>query len=74
MKRRDIRHTVKRGDNLALLAAEYYGDRTDDEIWDRIAEIGPRLTGIFEESRDSNRPTNEIADDQAKRIIASASS
>ena len=26
-KRRDIRHTVKRGDNLALLAAEYYGDR-----------------------------------------------
>ena len=65
---------VINGGGIINVAAEYYGDLTDDEIWDRIAEIGPRLTGIFEESRDSNRPTNEIADDQAKRIIASASS
>jgi leucine dehydrogenase len=65
---------VINGGGIINVAAEYYGDLTNDEIWDRIAEIGPRLTGIFEESRDSNRPTNEIADDQAKRIIASASS
>jgi leucine dehydrogenase len=64
---------VINGGGIINVAAEYYGDLTDDEIWDRIAEIGPRLTGIFEESRDSNRPTNEIADDQAKRIIASVS-
>ena len=65
---------VINGGGIINVAAEYYGDLTNDEIWDRIAEIGPRLTGIFEESRDSNRPTNEIADEQAKRIIASASS
>jgi leucine dehydrogenase len=65
---------VINGGGIINVAAEYYGDLTNDEIWDRIAEIGPRLTGIFEESRDSNRPTNEIADEQAKRIIASAGS
>jgi leucine dehydrogenase len=61
---------VINGGGIINVAAEYYGDLTDDEIWDRIAEIGSRLTGIFEEARDSGRPTNEIADEQARRIIA----
>jgi len=64
---------VINGGGIINVASEYYGDATDDEIWERIAEIGPRLTGIFEESQASNRPTNIVADRQAKKIIAAAS-
>ena len=45
-------------------------DATDDEVWERIARIGPRLTGIFEESVSSGRPTNVVADEMAREIIA----
>jgi len=61
---------VINGGGIINVASEYYGDLTDDETWDRIAEIGPRLTGIFEESVSSDRPTNIVADEQARSIIA----
>jgi leucine dehydrogenase len=64
---------VINGGGIINVACEYYDDATDEEVWDRIAEIDSRLTGIFEESATSNRPTNEVADEQAKRIIAAAS-
>ena len=54
------------------MASEFYGDVDEDEVMNRVAAIGPRLTGIFQEARDSGRPTNEIADAQARRIIAEA--
>lgn len=63
---------VINGGGIINVACEYYGDATDDEVWDRIAEIGPRLNGIFAESKSSDRPTNVVADEQAKRIIAGA--
>jgi len=63
---------VINGGGIINVASEYYGDASDEEVWERIAEIGPRLAGIFAESAASNRPTNEIADEQAKRIIAAA--
>ena len=63
---------VINGGGIINVAAEYYDDASDEEIWDRIAEIGPRLDGIFAESAASNRPTNEIADEQARRMIAAA--
>jgi leucine dehydrogenase len=63
---------VINGGGIINVASEYYGDATDEEIWERIAEIGPRLTGIFEESAASNTPTNLVADRQAQKIIASA--
>ncbi|MDH3440751.1 MAG: amino acid dehydrogenase [Gammaproteobacteria bacterium] len=63
---------VINGGGIINVASEYYGDLTDDETWDRIAEIGPRLTGIFEESISSDRPTNVVADEQARSIIAAA--
>ena len=62
---------VINGGGIINVASEYYGDATDDEIWERIAEIGPRLTGIFEESANSNTPTNAVADRQARKIIDS---
>ena len=48
-------------------------DATDEEVWEQVAAIGPRLTGIFAESAASGLPTNVVADAQAKRIIAEAS-
>ncbi len=38
----------------------------------QVAAIGPRLTGIFEESAASDLPTNVVAEAQARRIIAAA--
>ena len=61
---------VINGGGIINVACEYYGDCDDDEVYERIAAIGPRLTGIFEEAAQTGRPTNEIADDQARRIIA----
>jgi len=54
------------------VASEYYGDIDDDDVTKRVAEIGPRLRGIFEQSRESGEPTNLIADRQARKIIADA--
>lgn len=63
---------VINGGGIINVASEYYGDATDDEVWERIARIGPRLTGIFEESANSGRPTNVVADEMAREIIAAA--
>lgn len=63
---------VINGGGIINVASEYYGDATDEEIWERIAEIGPRLTGIFEESANSDTPTNVVADRQAQAIIDGA--
>ncbi len=54
------------------VASEYYGNENEEQVMQRIAEIGPRLTGIFTEAAASGRPTNEIADAQARRIISDA--
>ncbi len=64
---------VINGGGIINVASEFYGDATDEEVWERIAAIGPRLSGIFEESASMGKPTNEVADEQAKRIIAAAS-
>jgi len=65
---------VINGGGIINVASEYYGDLDDDEVWERVAAIGPRLTGIFEEAKSSDIPTNEVADKQAQRIIANAGS
>ena len=55
------------------VACEYYRDATDEQVWEQVAAIGPRLTGIFKESASTGRPTNVVADEQARRIISDAS-
>jgi leucine dehydrogenase len=54
------------------VASEYLGDATEAEVVERTEQIGPRLTRIFEESAASDRPTNVVADEMARQIIASA--
>jgi leucine dehydrogenase len=54
------------------VSSEYYGDCTDEEVMNQAAAIGPRLTGIFEEAAAAGKPTSEIADTQARKLIAAA--
>ncbi len=51
------------------VAAEYFGTATDEQVIPRIEAIAPRLTRIFEEAAATGRPTNAIADAQARRLI-----
>jgi leucine dehydrogenase len=63
---------VINGGGIINVASEYYGDATDEEVWDKVAAIGPRLTGIFESAGATGKPTNVVADEQARKIIAEA--
>lgn len=54
------------------VACEYFGDVDDAGVTDLVAQIGPRLAGIFEEAARTGEPTNVIADRQARKIIANA--
>jgi leucine dehydrogenase len=63
---------VINGGGIINVASEYYDDADDDEVMRRVAEIGPRLTGIFEAAKQSGKPTNVVADEMARKIIAAA--
>ena len=54
------------------VSSEYYGDSTEEEVMTQVAAIGPRLTGIFEEAAAAGKPTSEVADTQARKLIAAA--
>jgi leucine dehydrogenase len=61
---------VINGGGIINVACEYSGDVDDAGVIGLVSQIGPRLAGIFEESRETGRLTNDIADEQARRIIA----
>ena len=63
---------VINGGGIINVACEYNGDIGDEGVTQLVAEIGPRLTGIFEEAARKGEPTNVIADAQARQIIAAA--
>lgn len=61
---------VINGGGIINVASEYFDDADDDEVMRRVAEIGPRLTGIFEVAKKSGKATNVVADEMAREIIA----
>lgn len=63
---------VINGGGIINVASEYFDDVDEAHVLDKVAEIGPRLTGIFEKAAASGKPTNEIADKMARAIIAAA--
>jgi leucine dehydrogenase len=64
---------VINGGGIINVACEYHGQGDDETVMQRVAAIGPRLTRIFEEAAETGRPTNEIADEIARKIIDAAS-
>ena len=51
---------------------EYLGGASAASIEAEIRKIPERLTEIFARSRAENRPTSDIADEMAKRLITQA--
>jgi len=54
------------------VAREYYGGSSEEQVRSEIGDIPGRLEQIFQEARTSKRPTNLIADEMARRIVAGA--
>lgn len=54
------------------VAREYLGQSSEDEVRAEVARIPERLEQIFAEAEQNARPTNAIADDLARRIVADA--
>jgi leucine dehydrogenase len=54
------------------VAREYYGGSSEEEVRTEIGGIPERLKLIFDEAKTSKRPTNIIADELARRIVAGA--
>ncbi len=54
------------------MAGEYYGKCTEQQVRADVGRIKNRLKKIFDEAKASGRPTNEIADDLARSLVAAA--
>ncbi|NNC77266.1 MAG: Glu/Leu/Phe/Val dehydrogenase [Woeseiaceae bacterium] len=54
------------------VAREYLGVSSEDEVRTEVGQIPNRLIEIFDNARDNRRPTNVIADEMARRIVADA--
>jgi leucine dehydrogenase len=63
---------VINGGGIINVASEYAGNVGDAEVEKLVAAIRPRLIEIFELAAESGKPTNIIADAQARTLIANA--
>ncbi|MCZ6773068.1 MAG: hypothetical protein O7G83_13975, partial [Proteobacteria bacterium] len=54
------------------VAHEFLGDSSENEVRGEVSRIPDRLAEIFAESGNTERPTNVIADELARRIVAGA--
>jgi leucine dehydrogenase len=57
---------------IISVAAEYYGNSSEDDVRADVGRIKDRLEAIFREAKDTGRPTNELADELARKLIAAA--
>ncbi len=57
---------------IISVAREYYGSSSEDEVRADVCRIRDRLQLIFDEAKSSGRPTNELADELARNLVAAA--
>ena len=57
---------------IISVAGEYYHTSSEDQVRDDVGRIKDRLKLIFDEASDTGRPTNEIADELARSLVAAA--
>ena len=57
---------------IISVAAEYYGNASEDDVRADVGRIRDRLEKIFAEAKETGRPTNELADELARNIVAAA--
>jgi leucine dehydrogenase len=57
---------------IITVSREYDGGSSEEEVRDEVAHIPERLEMIFKEAKKTQQPTNMIADELARRIVAGA--
>ena len=55
---------------IISVSHEYYGGSSEDKVRADVEKIPARLQTLFAEAMDTGRPTNELADEYARRLIA----
>jgi leucine dehydrogenase len=55
---------------IISVSHEYYGGSSEDKVRADVEKIPARLHTLFAEANDTGRPTNELADEFARRLIA----
>ena len=55
---------------IISVSHEYYGGSSEDQVRADVEKIPLRLQAIFAEANKTGRPTNELADELARRLIA----
>ena len=55
---------------IISVAAEYYGNSSEEQVRAEVGRIKDRLQEIFEEAKASGRSTNELADELARKLVA----
>jgi leucine dehydrogenase len=57
---------------IISVAAEYYGNSSEDDVRTDVLSIKDRLQDIFEQTLETGRPTHELADELARNLVAAA--
>ena len=57
---------------IITVSHEYYGASSEDDVREDVSRIKDRLADIFRQARETGRPTNELADELARKLVAEA--
>ena len=57
---------------IISVAAEYYSEGSEEDVRADVGRIKDRLQGIFKEAKETGRPTHELADELARKLVAAA--
>ena len=57
---------------IISVAAEYYGEGSEEDVRNDVGRIKDRLQGIFKKAKETGRPTHELADELARKLVAAA--
>ncbi len=55
---------------IISVAGEYYGESSEEQVRADVGRIKDRLKKIFDEAKETGRPTNELADALARDLVA----
>ncbi len=55
---------------IISVAAEYYGEGSKEDVRADVIRIRNRLQDIFKEAKETERPTHELADELARKLVA----
>jgi leucine dehydrogenase len=75
LAKRDILYApdyVINAGGIISVAHEYYGDSSEEQVRADVGRIKDRLQTIFDEAKASGQPTNELADELARNLVAAA--